>query len=1201
MKKITSLLMMFMLFVGMGWAQGTTGPEIKGDCSEVYAITNMRGSLMMEDNLQYVTRPRGGKMYSLEEVKNDKHLQWTFYQDTDKNTYLVNVASGEMVIATGSNDVFGSFFFNDKSKAKVTFKASAKSSNGGKPSEYNWVIHVGNQDIHMRNHDQSAHGVQYYDGHPEDQGSQFKIEKIEGVTLTGVKEKVENHLAFALNGGKKVANISELANNKVYHIKNAESEQGRGNFIYHSSNVNWLSAAPKKSLEAWNNAEFALLKTSVNGKYFMYNPSNNKFVVCPNTGGTSAVVLSSTPDYPVTIEPNGANVFNFKSNGTYFGISTSYHNGCIVWNDKNDGGNKFNIIEVEYPWTPIVQEKLNSKVRELNAAEFRSEMVAPHAWLNENIKWNRTKLTLQATDANGDGYIASNAPHVGGADGKGVGELLDGDKGTYFHSRYGGEAVADKHNLTVKFTKPISVFSFAFDKRNDNNRPSKMLISGKVANGNWEPIMTLSTTSLTPLLAADRYESDEIITDKAYNEFKFEVLNTNNGALFGNNPFFTMSEFEMYTCEATVENSANVQAYLDLQKAVVVKNSNILEQYVAGDKEESELVNACAAVLTQIDKLQNNKLLVELESMRGNCQENPELGKYPLAAYNEAHGVLSSDAEIEQKEAAFNKFKASLNSPVYMILSAATLNYCQGVGAYLDGATWKFKKASKFDRSVWFSAYGSLSTTITAGDYTFMHYNTQQNLMGVNSVKTEVLNVEGQTGFYNVNLNNGYYMHCQNTGSKLVSYYKANDLNHASAWKFQYIGNSYDLAKVSDAVLVAAVDMQTFIDSQKGLTLDFGTGYGQYQGSQVEYAKNIAAAEAMLNSKIADLTVEGLQDAKSSLELHLNLPKNGAFLRIKASKNNRGEAYPYLVAENSTQKADRAAFVSGAGTDVKSIFCFNDGKLVAYTNGLQVLNQGGFASINGVAEGAPFAFQTAQSTEAGAYNIVFSSNRYLFAAQGGKTPDLYYYADAGRDADNNGYNFILEAVNELPITFKGNETSGYYATINAPVALTIPAGVTAYTGKKGTNVVNLTPVENLIPANSPVLLKASEAGVKMFPIAYDDQTASLDKAHNDFVGTIATEVRGERGFLGLGFGAEAKTVVGFYNVNAANLKGFRARLNKDNAAVNGLRLNFGEATGIEGVVEELNGKAEIFDLSGRRVVAPKKGLYIVNGKKVYVK
>ncbi len=46
----------------------------------------------------------------------------------------------------------------------------------------------------------------------------------------------------------------------------------------------------------------------------------------------------------------------------------------------------------------------------------------------------------------------------------------------------------------------------------------------------------------------------------------------------------------------------------------------------------------------------------------------------------------------------------------------------------------------------------------------------------------------------------------------------------------------------------------------------------------------------------------------------------------------------------------------------------------------------------------------------------------------------------------------------------------------------------------------------------------------------------------------------------------------------------------------------GGATGIESLIaNEKSASNEVFDLQGRRVVRPAKGIYIVNGKKIVVK
>jgi hypothetical protein len=56
----------------------------------------------------------------------------------------------------------------------------------------------------------------------------------------------------------------------------------------------------------------------------------------------------------------------------------------------------------------------------------------------------------------------------------------------------------------------------------------------------------------------------------------------------------------------------------------------------------------------------------------------------------------------------------------------------------------------------------------------------------------------------------------------------------------------------------------------------------------------------------------------------------------------------------------------------------------------------------------------------------------------------------------------------------------------------------------------------------------------------------------------------------------------------------------EQTSVMALRLKLSDATGIEGVAVGAQGSDGIYDIQGRRVFNPTKGLYIVNGKKVMI-
>ncbi len=178
-----------------------------------------------------------------------------------------------------------------------------------------------------------------------------------------------------------------------------------------------------------------------------------------------------------------------------------------------------------------------------------------------------------------------------------------------------------------------------------------------------------------------------------------------------------------------------------------------------------------------------------------------------------------------------------------------------------------------------------------------------------------------------------------------------------------------------------------------------------------------------------------------------------------------------------------------------------------------------------------------------------------------------------------------------------------YATFYAPKAVTIPENVEAFavTATKD-GWATLTEIENTIPANTGVILKATVAGVYNFDVAED-----VEAVENQLEGSvIATMVGGPAYVLGNVEGIG----IGLYNAKLTENKflnnGYKAYLPASEVPnpAQALRFNFGGTTGIEDaiVAPSFNANAPIFDLSGRRVMnTVKGGIYIQNGKKFIVK
>ena len=197
------------------------------------------------------------------------------------------------------------------------------------------------------------------------------------------------------------------------------------------------------------------------------------------------------------------------------------------------------------------------------------------------------------------------------------------------------------------------------------------------------------------------------------------------------------------------------------------------------------------------------------------------------------------------------------------------------------------------------------------------------------------------------------------------------------------------------------------------------------------------------------------------------------------------------------------------------------------------------------------------------------------------------------DGDKGSYWAVEEAV--LPVEISDTE----WATFSAPIATTIPKGVTAYiaTGVNDGKLV-IEPINgDVIPANTGVLLNAA-ADTYNFA-----STADANNIENNiFVGTTEETTVDELSVYVLA-NKEDKGL-GFYLLNDTRVPANKAYIpvNSVSKAANFLGFGDSDITAIESAEAAADAAAQSaihYDLQGRRVAAPQKGqLYIVNGKKV---
>lgn len=178
-----------------------------------------------------------------------------------------------------------------------------------------------------------------------------------------------------------------------------------------------------------------------------------------------------------------------------------------------------------------------------------------------------------------------------------------------------------------------------------------------------------------------------------------------------------------------------------------------------------------------------------------------------------------------------------------------------------------------------------------------------------------------------------------------------------------------------------------------------------------------------------------------------------------------------------------------------------------------------------------------------------------------------------------------------------------YSTVYLPFAVTLPAEVKAYAVESvGGSYATLSEAKTTIPANTGAILNATASTYTLNAGEAEEWSDNLLEGSS-----VNTYVEGPAYVL-----SKVDDVVGMYkallNKNGAGESGTTHFLNNAGkaylpatagGAARFLVFDFGTETGIDELKgENGNVKAEIYDLSGRRVQNAQKGLYIVNGKKV---
>lgn len=398
--------------------------------------------------------------------------------------------------------------------------------------------------------------------------------------------------------------------------------------------------------------------------------------------------------------------------------------------------------------------------------------------------------------------------------------------------------------------------------------------------------------------------------------------------------------------------------------------------------------------------------------------------------------------------------------------------------------------------------------------------------------------------------------------------------------------------------------LETAIAAAQAKVDEMSDAIGYYSSSIDNVDTKLEAIVAFKEGITESTTVPEIEEQTVAAEeiaasFSLNLPEAGKFYRFSYDYGDAGVKYVQAVASGVENKTNGMVMTEEQGA--ASIFYYADGKLLSYSAGQYVRDENSYRGLQDVDAAAGAASFTA-STVLG--------KLYIFAGasfHANKSNDVYFVDHCG-SGHNPEHNFTVEEVTELPVTV----SAVGYATFYTPVAVTIPGTVTAYViSETATNSVVLKEVTGVVPAGTGLILEGGE-GVHTFAIATEGIPAEFDK--------------------GLLQGSTAKTYVTavanttYYVLakpaGAADVGLYKAKLDKNKAFLNGANKVYlpvevaaqaapamfsfrrgGGTTGIGELESTANGQqpTAVYDLAGRRVLNPTKGMYIVNGKKVVIK
>lgn len=215
-----------------------------------------------------------------------------------------------------------------------------------------------------------------------------------------------------------------------------------------------------------------------------------------------------------------------------------------------------------------------------------------------------------------------------------------------------------------------------------------------------------------------------------------------------------------------------------------------------------------------------------------------------------------------------------------------------------------------------------------------------------------------------------------------------------------------------------------------------------------------------------------------------------------------------------------------------------------------------------------------------------------------------YWAMSGTNMVNASF-WYVEPITEFNTTIG----TGGWSSINYAFPVSLPSTVKAYvvTTENGTTatleeipadgeVVNL-------PSNTPAFLEGPEGEVVTVKILLEEPTTVVPTKAEGFKGTTLTETKDLTATEAVYGIATVEGVTALYKMQSGTtIPCNKAYYETTVSGVAKFELNFGETTGIDTLAPAMLNDNTLYDLNGRRVLYPTRGIYVTaSGRKIYVK